>query len=131
MRKLDGRICRQRELANSLTERLRGIEQVALPIEPDWATHTYQSYVIRVAEGVDRDELIRDLRAHGIETTLGTYALHAQPFFAKEYGLRPGDIPNSYRAYRQSLTLPVHCAVQEHDLDRIAETLCSALGCPR
>src|SRR5262249_37119272 len=107
MRKLDGLIRRKRELAAQLTEKLRGIDGVELHEEPGWGGHIYQSYVIGLDDRIDRDQVIGSMRQRGIETTLGTYALHAQLFFARQNNYRPGDLPNSYRAYRQSLTLPL------------------------
>ena len=128
MRKLEGLIRRKRELAAQLTEKLRGIDGAELPQEPEWGGHIYQSYVIRLDDRIDRDQVIGSMRQQGIETTLGTYALHAQPFFARQYNCRPGDLPNSYRAYRQSLTLPLYPSMDEVDLERISRTLCWAVG---
>jgi len=128
MRKLDSLIRRKRELAAQLTEKLREIDGVILTKEPGWGGHIYQSYVIRLDDRIDRDQVIRLMRQRGIETTLGTYALHAQPFFAEQYNCRPGDLPNSYRAYRQSLTLPLYPPMDEVDLERISRTLCWAIG---
>ncbi len=123
MRKLGVIIGRKRELAAQLTERLEGIGCAKAPREPEWGGHIYQSYVIRLDDRIDRDQVIGLMRRRGIETTLGTYALHAQPFFARQYNCRPGDLPNSYRAYRQSLTVPLYPPMDELDLERITRTL--------
>jgi len=123
MRKLDALIARKRELAAQLTERLEGIDGAEAPREPEWGGHIYQSYVIRLDDSIDRDQVIGLMRRRGIETTLGTYALHAQPFFARQYNYGPGDLPNSYRAYRQSLTVPLYPPMDELDLERITRTL--------
>jgi len=123
MRKLDALIGRKRELAARLTERLEGIDGAEAPREPEWGGHIYQSYVISLDDSIDRDQVIGLMRQRGIETTLGTYALHAQPFFARQYNCRPGDLPNSYRAYRQSMTVPLYPPMDELDLERITRTL--------
>jgi len=123
MRKLDALIGSKRELAAQLTERLEGIDGAAPPRAPEWGGHTYQSYVIRLDDRIDRDRVIGLMRQRGIETTLGTYALHAQPFFARQYDCGPGDLPNSYHAYRQSLAVPLYPPMDELDLGRISRTL--------
>jgi dTDP-4-amino-4,6-dideoxygalactose transaminase len=127
MRKLDGLIARKRQMAARLTELLDGVGGITLPREPSWGGHIFQSYVVLLDEGLDRDAVIGLMREQGVETTLGTYALHAQPFYAREYHYEPGDLPGSYRAFRQSLTLPLYPQLQEADLDRIAATLRRAL----
>jgi perosamine synthetase len=71
--------------------------------------------------------VIADMRERGIETTLGTYAVHAQPYFARTFALRPGDLPRSYRAYRQTLTLPLYPGLSDGDVDRVVASLAAAL----
>jgi dTDP-4-amino-4,6-dideoxygalactose transaminase len=127
MRKLDGLIARKREMAARMTELLDDVDGITLPREPGWGGHIFQSYVVLLDEGLDRDGVIGRMREQGIETTLGTYALHVQPFFAGAYGYEPGDLPESYRAFRQSLTLPLYPQLRESDLERIAGALRRAL----
>lgn len=87
------------------------------------AVHTYQSYVIELNEGVDRDAVIEEMRSAEIETTIGTYAVHAEPFYVKKYGYRPGDLANSYRAYKQTLTLPLYSSMTDADQEKVIEKL--------
>jgi dTDP-4-amino-4,6-dideoxygalactose transaminase len=63
----------------------------------------------------------------GIEVTLGTYAMHAQPAFAR-YGWTPGDLPNSLRAQQQSLTLPLWPGIPEELISRVVDCLRRAVG---
>ena len=123
MRKINEMIERRRHLASQLSGRLAGCDVLRLPLTPPGHEHIFQSYVVLVAEQVDRDRLIGELRAQGIESTLGTYALHAQPLFQRALGHTPGDLPNSYLAYRNTLALPLYVQMTEQDLDRIATGL--------
>lgn len=83
--------------------------------------------MVLLDEGVDRDRVIELMYERGIETTLGTYALHAEPFFARSYGYRPGDLPGSYAAVRRSLTLPLYPPMDDSHLERICGALQWAL----
>jgi perosamine synthetase len=67
--------------------------------------------------------VIELMREQGVETTLGTYALHVQPFFAREYGYLPGDLPGSHLAFRQSLSLPLYGQLGEAEMVRVASAL--------
>ena len=120
MRKLDWLIARRRELAKTLTEKLCQIGNVTTPQEPASCEHIYQSYVVLLDDRIDRDRMIAAMRDRGIETTLGTYALHCQPFFMREYGYEAGDLPNSRQAYRQSLTLPLYPSMTNAELESVA-----------
>jgi len=63
------------------------------------------------------------MRELGVETTLGTYAMHSQPYFQRAFGYKPGDLPVSDRLFRQTLTLPLYPQMTEADLSLVAESL--------
>ncbi len=123
MEKLPTLIERKRALACQLKERLADVSGIRLPLDPPWGGHIYQSFVILVDEGLDRDRIIKDLRARDIETTLGTYAVHDQPFYQREYGYVSGQLPNSHAAFTHTITLPLYPQMREADLDVIATEL--------
>ena len=123
MRRLDDLLAGRRRIAAWYEERLGDQERLRLPVTPEQCTHTYQSFVVLLDEDVNRDSIIAGLRDEGIETTLGTYALHAQPFFASRLDLRGGDRPASYRAYQGSLALPLHPGLSEGDVDMVSSRL--------
>ena len=130
MRKLEVLVAEKRRLAGLYDHRLRLLDGVRRPVTPDGFGHVFQSYVVLLDERIDRDRVIETLREQGIETTLGTYALHAEPFFAKTYGWRPGELPESYRAYRQTLTLPLYPGLRDGDVDRVVAALAAVLAAP-
>jgi dTDP-4-amino-4,6-dideoxygalactose transaminase len=70
--------------------------------------------------------VVAALRAKGIESTLGTYAMHSQPAFAR-YGYKPGDLPQSMRAQRQSLTLPLFNGMGDDTVAFIVDSIKSSL----
>jgi dTDP-4-amino-4,6-dideoxygalactose transaminase len=123
MGRLDEILRDRRRLAEQLTSRLATIEEALPPLVPDGHTHTYQSYVVSLDPAVDRDAVIDGMSRRGIETTLGTYGMHLQPFFESTYGTRAEQFPNATQAHHQALTLPLHTFLSDSDLDRIAQAL--------
>lgn len=130
-RKLAGFIEEKRRLAARYGSLLAGLPGVRPPVQPAWAGHVYQSYVVLLDDGIDRDAIIVAMRGRGIETTLGTYALHDQPFFQRAYGYRSGDLPHSDRAFRQSLTLPLYPGLSDEDVEHVAGALADAVDAVR
>ena len=53
--------------------------------------------------------------------------LHQQPYWRDRYGLRPGQFPNSQRAYERMLSLPLYTRMTESDVERVAGALKAAL----
>lgn len=127
MRKLDAFLAARRRVAGWYDARLGGWEALRVPVTPAGSTHTYQSYVVLLDEALDRDAVIGALAADGIETTIGTYALHAEPFFGRTYDLRPGDRPRSWRVFRSGLALPLHGGMTEGEVDLVVERLRAAV----
>jgi perosamine synthetase len=126
-RKLNWIITRRRELAGQLSTMLAGVKGCTPPIEPEGRLHTYQSFVVMLDEAIDRDQVIAAMRHRDVETTLGTYALHAQPFFQRTYGYGSGDLPNSYKLFRHSLTLPLYPQMTAADLERVVIALAESI----
>jgi dTDP-4-amino-4,6-dideoxygalactose transaminase len=127
MRKFDYILDQRRARAEALTQRLAGLDGVRSPSAPADIAHTYQSYVVLLADDIDRDGVIRSMRAREVETTLGTYGMHLQPYFVQRFGDQAEILPHATRAHRQALTLPLYPQLTDDDLDRIVDALGGAI----
>lgn len=123
MTRLNDILSARREHAALYGELLSGIDEVRTPAVPEGRTHTYQSYVVLLDEAVSRDGVIDEMRARGVETTLGTYGLHLQPAFRERYGIDDEQLPNATRAHHSALTIPLYGQLNEGDLERVATAL--------
>lgn len=120
---LDVLVEKRRHLAALYGELLAPMDEVKIPAEPAGSFHTYQSYVVLLDEKVDRDGVIASMKKRDVETTIGTYSIHAQPFYINAYGYEPGSISNSYYAFRQSLSLPIYPSLGEGEVEYVARCL--------
>lgn len=87
-------------------------------------SHVYAQYTVRVDEN-DRDSIVNTLKEKGIP--VGVYypkCFHEQPVF-ENLGYKYGDFPESERASREVLSLPMHPFLSEEDQDRVVNTLIS------
>jgi UDP-2-acetamido-2-deoxy-ribo-hexuluronate aminotransferase len=88
-------------------------------------THVYAQYTIRVP---NRDQVAEKLKAAGIPTAVYyPKCLHEQPVFAS-CGNKWGDFPESEKASREVLSLPMHPFLSESDQDKVVEALKKAIG---
>lgn len=127
MRRLDRIVGERRRLARALSQRLEGVPGLTLPSEPEGWLHAYQAYVLLLDDARDRDAVIQRMAKDGVETTIGTYALHTEAYIQRQFGYADTDLPNALQAWRRALTLPLYPGLTETELDRIAASLKRAL----
>lgn len=102
----------------SYTELLRGA--VGVPEVAPNNTHVYAQYTIRVA---NRDELGAALKSAGIPSAVYyPKCLHEQPVYAP-LGYKWGDFPESERASREVISLPMHPYLTADETDRIGTVI--------
>jgi perosamine synthetase len=114
MQRLDELLAERTRVAAGYSERLRDLP-VLLPQADEGDIHGWQAYVLQVD---DRDRVLAELRAQGIEAQIGTYALHLLGAYADQ-----GDFPAAARVFERALALPFHTRLTDSDLDRVAEAL--------
>ena len=127
MAKLDGLLAERRRLAAGYSERLSDRNDIALPVAV--AGHTYQSYVIRVAEGgrKRRNAIMTALGMCDIQTRPGTHAVPALGYYQNKYQIDPREFANALIAENTSITLPLFPGMTDADLDYVVDALAAAL----
>ncbi len=91
-----------------------------VPVVASGNTHLYAQYTIRIPE---RDKLGERLKTLGIPTAVYyPKCLHEQPVFA-ELGYRLGDFPESEKASREVISLPMHPFLTPEDQDKVIESI--------
>ena len=119
--RLDGFNAARHGNAGRLTAGLAGIPGLTTPVERQGYGHAFHQYTIRVAR--DRDGLRSALSDRGIGT--GVYypvPLHRQPVYT-ERGYGGESFPVSEHLAQEVLSLPVHPALTDSDLQRIVRTV--------
>jgi dTDP-4-amino-4,6-dideoxygalactose transaminase len=119
---------RRRTLAAALQARLEDVDGVTPQAEPAGFVHPYQAFVVRCDPALDRDALVMALRERGVESTLGTYAMHAEPSFQRACGTRPGELARSYALAEGTLAVPLHQGMSDEDVDTVAAALADAIS---
>jgi dTDP-4-amino-4,6-dideoxygalactose transaminase len=98
-------------------ERLEAAGHLRRPCIPEGSESVYNQYTLRVE---DRDRLREHLGAEGIGCAVYyPVPLHLQPCFAY-LGSGAGDFPESERAAREVLSIPVHPELTEDERERVA-----------
>jgi dTDP-4-amino-4,6-dideoxygalactose transaminase len=115
----------RRRNAAILSHGLAGIPGLVTPIERQGYGHVYHQYTVRVEK--DRDRVSERLRELGVGTAIHyPIPVHKQPLYI-DLGYGSISLPISERMAGQVLSLPVHPGLTDADLDRIIESVRSAV----
>ncbi|MFN2385403.1 MAG: DegT/DnrJ/EryC1/StrS family aminotransferase [Thermoanaerobaculia bacterium] len=119
---------RRREVARLYDGLLGDAEReglLTLPAEAPGRRHVYHQYVVRVP---GRDRVRARLAEEGIATSVFyPIPLHRQECF-RDLGLAEGAFPESERAAREVLALPIFAEIRDDEVERVAAALIRVLG---
>jgi dTDP-4-amino-4,6-dideoxygalactose transaminase len=121
LRRLATLVAQREALAAGYAERLAHLP-LLLPSADAGDVHGWQAYVVQLER---RDEILRGLRARGIEAQIGTYALPLLGPYRDQ-----GAFPGARHAYEHALALPFHTRLTETELDRVAAALDELMRTP-
>jgi dTDP-4-amino-4,6-dideoxygalactose transaminase len=114
-------IARRRFLADRYAELLGNIEELRLPVEPEWARSNWQSYCVRLSERVDQKAVMQGLLDNGIATRRGIMCSHRESCYSDQK-LRH-DLGQSELAQDHSILLPIYAQMTEDDQVRVVDAL--------
>ncbi|MEN3282221.1 MAG: perosamine synthetase [Solirubrobacteraceae bacterium] len=129
LRRLDGMLADRARVAGWYREALAGVEGLGLPC-PDAGgdQRGWFVFVVQVPRGRDRDEVIRALRAGGVQCKPYLPAIHLMSFYRERFGHREGEFPVCEDVAGRSLALPFFPAMTEGQVARVATALREAVG---
>ena len=123
--RIDQLLRRRASVAALYMERLASLswlstfgEGDALSAETSWFV-----FVVRLADGVDRQGLLTYLEDNGIPSRAYFSPLHTQPHIARRWGYSAGDFPVAERLGRSCLALPFSGRMTEEEVDYVCRAV--------
>jgi dTDP-4-amino-4,6-dideoxygalactose transaminase len=117
---------RRDQLVSRYDRGLLDIPGLCTPPWPADGRHAWHLYVLQIepAFGLSRDEVIAGLAERDIDTSVHFIPLHHQPYFV---GLLGDELTNQFPAaddaFERIVSLPLHPALTDDEVDRVCETL--------
>jgi dTDP-4-amino-4,6-dideoxygalactose transaminase len=124
LRRLDEWNERRRAVAARYAERLAGVDELTLPVVPDWAEPVWHLFVVRHPR---RDELQARLGELGVDTIIH-YPIpsHRSGAYADEFA--DASLPLAGQLAGEVLSLPIGPHLPLADADRVAEAVRTAVA---
>ncbi len=92
--------------AKIYNEKLKDVKEIKLPLETNKEYSTYHTFVIQAQ---NRDQLMKYLHKHGVETAIHyPYLINKQNAYTKIYKKNSMKFPNAEKQVKKILTLPVN-----------------------
>jgi dTDP-4-amino-4,6-dideoxygalactose transaminase len=129
--RLPGFLARRRALVDRYFDRFMTAPECILPPRPapdDGFSWNMFSVLLPLDQlRLTRQEIRDRLQAAGIGSGVSYEALHLSTL-GRRCGGREGDLPNSERISRETLTLPLFTAMREQDVDRVCASLAEIIA---
>jgi perosamine synthetase len=129
LERLDEILALRSEVAARYADLLASVDGVEAPLADD-ADHrrSWFVYVVLLAAGIDRDEVIARLASDGVASKPYLPSIHLQPYWRERFGTGEGLCPVAEDASARTLALPFHTALEAEDQERVVEALARSLG---
>jgi dTDP-4-amino-4,6-dideoxygalactose transaminase len=127
--RLDAMLADRARVAGWYRDALAHIEGLGLPC-PDAGgdRRGWFVFVVQVPRGRDRDEVVRSLRARGVQCKPYLPAIHLMSFYRERFGHRESEFPVCEDVAARSLALPFFPAMTEGQVARVTRALGEAVG---
>lgn len=116
------------QFASIYMDKLKNIPEVILPIQEPYAKRVYWNFDLLIKPQFSREQVVKYLDNHGVETRTFIIPLHKQPAFLK-LGLFMGEsYPVAEFLSNQGLSLPLGPAIKKGDIGFICQIINNALS---
>ena len=123
LRRIETFLEKRERVARMYTEKLRKFSWVRPPIVKPYVRMSWFVYVITLKEGLDRDEIIKELEKEGIPARGYFSPIHLQPYIREMFGTKEGMLPTTENISKRTLALPFHNNLREEEIEEVVSTL--------
>lgn len=126
LERLDEFVARKRRMGTRYTALLEGSEELQLPLaRTEYADNIYWVYGVVVSDAYEysAQEIMTELGKHGIGTRPFFWPMHKQPIVQKLGFGQNMSCPVAERIAEKGFYVPSGMAIEQHQIDRVAETL--------
>jgi dTDP-4-amino-4,6-dideoxygalactose transaminase len=123
--RIDDLMARRTRVAERYLANLRDEEHLRLPGGSEGNRHAWHLFVVRVLPSapVARDDVIRQLAARGISTSVHFIPIHYFTAYRRLGRWQEGDFPVAERVFSGAISLPLFPDMTDAEVDRVCEAL--------
>jgi len=123
MRKIESLLTKRAQVAQWYTERLSSFSWLRTQVVKPYVRMSWFVYVITLARGFCRDEVIQNLHTLGIPARGYFSPVHLQPYMQKRFGFRRGELPLTEDIAQRTIALPFHNNLRLEEIETVVAGL--------
>lgn len=120
--RLDGLVARRNAIADQYRDLQDSVEGITTPTAAPGNLHTWQTYALLVDPELSRDRIAMYLRDRGVQSNIGTFALHLQPLYGSNR-----ECPVAADLFARHLAIPMHGDLTDAEVERVVDTVRDAI----
>lgn len=118
---------KRQKVAEIYNKRLRELDGIKIPYIGSDIKASWFVYVIKLDKerfsAEDRDRIIKELNAKGINSRAYFPPIHLEPFYAETLGFKSGDFPVTEKTGGLTIALPFYNNLMEQEINYIGDNL--------
>jgi len=124
MERIEEILDKRAKVARMYGEKLVEVEEVEVPyIAPYVSRMSWFVYVVRLKNGINRDQVMQYLNREGVQCKPYFTPIHLQPFYREMFGYKEGDFPITEDVAGRTIALPFFNNLKEEQIDYVVEKL--------
>jgi len=128
MKRIDEFLERRERVARFYTEQLEKFDWVRPPVVKAHVRMSWFVYVVTLADGLRRDEVMQRIEAEGIPVRGYFSPVHLQPYIQELFPVHDGGLPVTESVARRTIALPFHNNLSESEIQQVVMTLGKAVS---
>jgi perosamine synthetase len=116
-------LVKRESVARLYAERLQGLDWIRIPIVKPYVRMSWFVFVVTLAEGLDRENIMSGMEARGIPVRGYFSPVHLQPYIQKFIGPGRRGLPVTESVGQRTIALPFHNNLTSSQIDRVVSAL--------
>lgn len=109
-------------IAARYQEEFGKLDALEIPWIPDYTTHCWHLYVLRIVPEqltIDRDQFLVELGERNVGTSVHFIPVHLMSAYQTRFGYREGDFPQAEKHFERILSLPLYPTLTDEQTEYI------------
>ncbi|CAB1245876.1 putative glutamine-dependent sugar transaminase [Ruminococcaceae bacterium BL-6] len=126
LRRLEEMQEKRLKIADWYQKAFGAIDAVDPPFVPEYATHCWHLYVLRVVPElltIDRDRFIVELNERNVGTSVHFIPVHNMSLYRNRFGYKESDLPNAQKHFERIISLPLYPSMTDEEVQYVIDAV--------